>query len=189
MSVTTDPRSERTSPLASSHVFSGPSFPTIYRREKDNPAIGVQRSEYDDGTVSFMNASTTEPLPSGRREKIDRLAPMPENRRLGYMSVAALIINKMIGTCLMRTLRCLLANRLTHRNWHLFYPIFNSDRHWWQQRCRSVFMDSRLHHHISRVRNGCGLSRCMVIDGPWLGYCYIWSSASFFHITAENLYM
>lgn len=103
MSVTTDPRSERTSPLPSSHVFSGPSFPTIYRREKDNPAIGVQRSEYDDGTVSFMNASTTEPLPSGRREKIDRLAPMPENRRLGYMSVAALIINKMIGTCLMRT--------------------------------------------------------------------------------------
>lgn len=97
MSVTTDPRSDRTSPLASSHVYAGPAFPTIYRREKENPGVGVQRSEYDDGTGSFMNASMTEPQPSAREKVTDRLAPMPENQRLGYVSVAALIINKMIG--------------------------------------------------------------------------------------------
>lgn len=153
MSVTTDLRSDRTSPLASSHVVAGPAFPTVYRREKENPGVGVQRSEYDDGTVSFMDASVTEPMPSGRKEMTDRLAPMPENRRLGYFSVAALIINKMIGTRHPANMRCLPANPGLLRNRHFFDPKFSSYRHRWQQGRRAVSVDTRGHHDISRVRS------------------------------------
>lgn len=188
MSVTTDPRSERTSPLASSHVFAGPAFPTIYRREKENPGVGVQRSEYDDGTVSFMNASMTEPLPPGRKEKTDRLAPMPENRRLGYLSVAALIINKMIGRCRHAHMQCLVANRGTDRNRHLFYPKFGSQGHRWQQRCGTISMGAWGHHDISGVRSTL-IDDTPVIDGPWPGSFCILSLASSFRTMGENLYM
>lgn len=153
MSVTTDPRSDRTSPLASSHVYAGPAFPTIYRREKENPGVGVQRSEFDDGTVSFMNASINEPPPSAREKVTDRLAPMPENRRLGYLSVAALIINKMIGTMHRARMHGGLANAELDRNRHLFDSELNSHRHRWQQGRRAVSMDLGGHHDISGVSN------------------------------------
>lgn len=100
-----------------------------------------------------MNASMTEPLPSGRKEMTDRLAPMPENRRLGYLSVAALIINKMIGTMPPANMQCLLAGPDPHRNRHLFHPKFDSQGHRGQQRCRAISMAARCHHHISGVRS------------------------------------
>ena len=188
MSVTTDPRSDRTSPLASSHVYAGPAFPTIYRREKENPGVGVQRSEYDDGTVSFMNASMTEPQPSAREKGTDRLAPMPENRRLGYVSVAALIINKMIGTMHCALMLCLLANPTFVRNWHLFHAKFNSHRHRWQQGCRPISLDTWRHHHISGVRS-IDIDEALVINRLRSVCCYILSLASYSRTMGENLYM
>ena len=188
MSVTTDPRSDRTSPLASSHVYAGPAFPTIYRREKENPGVGVQRSEYDDGTVSFMNASITEPQPSAREKGTDRLAPMPENRRLGYLSVAALIINKMIGMMHRANMRGGRANAELDRNRHLFDSKLHSHRHWWQQRRRAVSMDPRRHHDISGVSSD-AVDEALMIDRLRPGSFYIWSSASCSRTMGENLSM
>lgn len=76
-------------------------FPTIYRRDKTSPAVDVQSTVNGDGIDSFVSMLVGDPLVPQREKprENDRLAPMPENRRLGYLSVAALIINKMIGTC------------------------------------------------------------------------------------------
>ena len=76
-----------------------PAFPTIYRRDKTSPATDVQSSRNGDGIDSFVSMPVGGTVPQReKRRQDDKLAPMPENRRLGYLSVAALIINKMIGT-------------------------------------------------------------------------------------------
>ena len=94
--MTTDPRSDINSPITSVGQFGESAFPTVYRREKDGAGIDVQNTDQDDGTVSCITTPGGDLLPE-RKRKVDRLAPMPENRRLGYLSVGALIINKMIG--------------------------------------------------------------------------------------------
>lgn len=86
--------------LASANSAPQSAFPTIYRRDKTSPANDVQSTVNGDGIDSFVSMPVGTAL-MPQREKPrdnDRLAPMPENRRLGYLSVAALIINKMIGT-------------------------------------------------------------------------------------------
>lgn len=85
--------------MASATVTPESAFPTMYRRDKTTPAIDVQSTMNGDGIDSFVSMPMGSAL-MPQREKPrnnDRLAPMPENRRLGYLSVAALIINKMIG--------------------------------------------------------------------------------------------
>lgn len=98
MARTYDRQSESTSNIASVTAVSEPAFPTVYRREKG--ATAFEQHGQRDGSVSFVSAPVGETLLSQERQPEkgpDRLAPMPENRRLGYLSVAALIINKMIG--------------------------------------------------------------------------------------------
>ena len=89
--------STSTSNITSVTAAPDQAFPAIFRREKGTPTIDVQGSGTGDGVDSF----TSMPVGGGalpQQEKtLDKLAPMPENRRLGYLSVAALIINKMIG--------------------------------------------------------------------------------------------
>ena len=90
--------SDSTSQIASVTAFSEPPFPTVYRREKEE-AAGELNVSRPDGSVSMFSTRAGETLLSQDRprDKHDKLAPIPENRRLGYLSVAALIINKMIG--------------------------------------------------------------------------------------------
>lgn len=93
--------SESVSQTASGTAFSEPAFPTVYRREKESAAAAAAEQNHSrpDGSVSMFSAPAGETLLSQerQRDKPERLAPIPENRRLGYLSVAALIINKMIG--------------------------------------------------------------------------------------------
>lgn len=86
--------------LAAASATPESAFPTIYRRDKTSPAIDVQSTVNGDGIDSFISMPVGGSLVPQREKHHDndRLAPMPENRRLGYLSVAALIINKMIGT-------------------------------------------------------------------------------------------
>lgn len=90
--------SESASQIASVTAISEPAFPTVYRREKEE-AAGELNVSRPDGSVSMFSTRAGETLLSQDRprDKYDKLAPIPENRRLGYLSVAALIINKMIG--------------------------------------------------------------------------------------------
>ena len=86
--------------MASVTAVSEPAFPTVYRREKESAAAAAELNHTrPDGSVSMFSAPAGETLLSQerQRDKPERLAPIPENRRLGYLSVAALIINKMIG--------------------------------------------------------------------------------------------
>lgn len=85
--------------LAAASATPESAFPTIYRRDKSSPAIDVQSTVNGDGIDSFVSMPVGGALVPQREKPHDndRLAPMPENRRLGYLSVAALIINKMIG--------------------------------------------------------------------------------------------
>lgn len=99
MSFSHHPASTSSSNIASATGTHDPAFPTIYRRDKTSPAIDVQSSRNGDGIDSFVSMPVGgETLPQREKHHGDKLAPMPENRRLGYLSVAALIINKMIGT-------------------------------------------------------------------------------------------
>ncbi len=83
-----------------------PAFPAFYRRKKEEPPP----SDLEDGARSEFSGrgAASVQAPSAVREKtlaavddgeLERVvyAPMPEHRRLGYFSVASLIINKMIG--------------------------------------------------------------------------------------------
>lgn len=85
--------------LAAASATPESAFPTIYRRDKSSPAVDVQSTVNGDGIDSFVSMPVEAALVPQREkpQDDDRLAPMPENRRLGYLSVAALIINKMIG--------------------------------------------------------------------------------------------
>lgn len=91
--------SESVSQMASVTAVSEPAFPTVYRREKESATAAELNHARPDGSVSMFSAPAGETLLSQerQRDKPERLAPIPENRRLGYLSVAALIINKMIG--------------------------------------------------------------------------------------------
>ena len=82
-------------------------FPAVYRREKWESPL----SDVEDGGPSVLSGgpSVSVQATSAARETalaattnvedLERLVyvPMPENRKLGYISVASLIINKMIG--------------------------------------------------------------------------------------------
>lgn len=68
------------------------------------------------------------PLPVREKHSHDKLAPMPENRRLGYLSVAALIINKMIGTWF--DVVPFLTNMLNHRHRHIFNAWLRAYWYW-----------------------------------------------------------
>lgn len=81
----------------------GLAFPSVFRNEQEISHAALP----DDGISSVINTSNTGVLPSSHEKKSDALAPRPETRRLGYFSVAALIINRMIGGSFLdnRTLR------------------------------------------------------------------------------------
>ena len=68
-------------------------FPSVFRNEREiyHPVPP------GDGISSIVNTSNTGVVPTGQEKKSDALAPRPETRRLGYFSLAALIINRMIG--------------------------------------------------------------------------------------------
>lgn len=68
-------------------------FPSVFRNQREvyHPVPP------GDGVSSIVNTSSTGVVPIAQEKKSDALAPMPETRRLGYFSVAALIINRMIG--------------------------------------------------------------------------------------------
>lgn len=68
-------------------------FPSVFRNEQET----YHPVPPDDGISSIVNTSNTGVLPTPQEKKSDALAPRPETRRLGYFSVAALIINRMIG--------------------------------------------------------------------------------------------
>ena len=68
-------------------------FPNFYRR--DPPASGPSISdEYDRGKVSSSPRVGEVVVDDDRVE----YRPMPEEKKLGYFSTAALIVSKMIGT-------------------------------------------------------------------------------------------
>lgn len=71
-----------------------PAFPSVWRPSRENTTTGLP----DDGISSMANTSNKGALPPPQEKKSDALAPRPETRRLGYFSVAALIINQMIGS-------------------------------------------------------------------------------------------
>jgi hypothetical protein len=174
--------------MLSDHVYPEPAFPTIYRREKDS-GMEMPQSEFDDGTISFLDIPTTRPPRPEKKGPSDKLAPMPENRRLGYLSVAALIINKMIGICALPFGSSFVADVGTDRHWHLLDPKFDPDRHRWQQSRGALSVGSGGHHHVSRVSNATGCVNGTGIDHSRSGSCYIWSWASSCRITAENSFM
>ena len=67
-----------------------PPFPPVWRPSPESTTTGLP----DDGISSMANKGA---LPPPQEKRRDALAPRPETRRLGYFSVAALIINQMIG--------------------------------------------------------------------------------------------
>lgn len=93
---------------ADSPVQSSP-FPSVWRPGQENthtyPPYDVWRPGQenpqtvlpDDGISSVVNTSNNGVHSPLQEKKSDPLAPRPETRRLGYFSVAALIINRMIG--------------------------------------------------------------------------------------------
>lgn len=114
--------------LASATAISESAFPGIYRRDKTSPAIDVQSTVNGDGIDSFVSMPVGGAL-MPQREKPhddDRLAPMPENRRLGYLSVAALIINKMIGTGIFSTPGTVLTGTGSSKGAALFLWVLGS---------------------------------------------------------------
>lgn len=66
-----------------------PDFPSVWR-----PGPVKTTTDLPDDGISSM---TNKVLPQSQEKKSDALAPRPETRRLGCFSVAALIINQMIG--------------------------------------------------------------------------------------------
>lgn len=101
-----DPPTASPSPNASLRPTSKDAFPAFYFREKKEPLVG----NLEDGDRSIFSGGATASFqaPSAVRERtlavtdegvVERVAyaPMPEKKRLGYISVASLIINKMIG--------------------------------------------------------------------------------------------
>ncbi|PWW76825.1 hypothetical protein C7212DRAFT_295386 [Tuber magnatum] len=77
-------------------------FPSYFRREKNAHAVeSLPELPNSDGCPSEPNNKEEDSRDSrgeGRRKDAVYYAPIPEKQRLGYMSTAALIINKMIGT-------------------------------------------------------------------------------------------
>lgn len=71
-------------------------------RERTPPPTVVNRAELPDGKEDYEMAIMPSPVREISPESINKgrvnYKPIPEKRMLGYMSTAALIINKMIGT-------------------------------------------------------------------------------------------
>ncbi|MCJ1347406.1 hypothetical protein MMC31_005631, partial [Peltigera leucophlebia] len=76
-----------------------PAFPAVWRPRPENTTTVLP----NDDISSIVNTSNKDVLPPPQEKKSDALAPRPETRRLGYFSVAALIINRMIGTGIFST--------------------------------------------------------------------------------------
>lgn len=135
---------ESASQIGSMTAFSEPAFPTVYRREKESGTVELNNARPDGSISMFSNPAGETLLSQDRhRDKRDKLAPMPENRRLGYLSVAALIINKMIGMPPVSMASVELSFR-SDRNWNIFDPEFCPRRHWRQQRRCVAALGSRL---------------------------------------------
>lgn len=135
---------ESASQIGSMTAFSEPAFPTVYRREKESGTVELNNAR-PDGSISMFSSPVGETLLSQERhrDKRDKLAPMPENRRLGYLSVAALIINKMIG--MPPALKaCIQLRFRLDRNRNIFDSKFCPRWHWRQQRRCIAAMGSRL---------------------------------------------
>ena len=75
---------------ANGSTDNAPAFPSVWRPSPEKTTTGL----LDDDISSMANKGV---LPPPQEKKSDALAPRPETRRLGYFSVAALIINQMIG--------------------------------------------------------------------------------------------
>lgn len=77
-------------------------FPGIYVRERTPPPTVENRAELPNGKEDYEVAIQAPPPVVLSPEDTNRgrvnYKPIPEKRMLGYMSTAALIINKMIGT-------------------------------------------------------------------------------------------
>lgn len=90
-------------------------FPAFFRRERTPPPTVENLQELPNDKGDHATSVSTPPdnhsPPSGRTEK-ERIKykPIPERRMLGYMSTAALIINKMIGTGIFSKPSSVLAN-------------------------------------------------------------------------------
>lgn len=101
-------------------------FPSVFRNEQDiyHPVPP------GDGISSIVNTSNSGVVPTPQ-EKSDALAlaPRPETRRLGYFSVAALIINRMIGGYF-RTIAHFVADSCPHRYWHFLNARFSTQWDW-----------------------------------------------------------
>lgn len=93
---------------ADSPVDSQP-FPSVWRPGQENPHSYPPHDVWrpgqenphtvlpDDGISSVVDTPNNGVHSPLQEKKSDPLAPRPETRRLGYFSVAALIINRMIG--------------------------------------------------------------------------------------------
>lgn len=101
-------------------------FPAIWRPKQENTTAVVS----DDDILSVVNTSNTGVLPPPQEKKSDALAPRPETRRLGYFSVAALIINRMIGGNFLIIL-LFVSNSCAYRHWHFLDAWFSTQRDWW----------------------------------------------------------
>lgn len=75
---------------ANGSMDNAPDFPSVWQPSPDKTTTGLP----DDGVSSITNKGAL--APPQERES-DSLVPRPETCRLGYFSVAALIINQMIG--------------------------------------------------------------------------------------------
>lgn len=81
--------------------LSDPEFPPTFRRERTLPPTVEDRAELPNGKEDYeMGISPPFERPPSKNDHKGRIyyKPIAEKRKLGYMSTAALIINKMIGT-------------------------------------------------------------------------------------------
>lgn len=108
MSAVSSTPSRTHSPIANQ------SFPGIYVRERTPPPTVENRAELPDGKEDYeMAIQTSSPVvlsPDDISRGRVNYKPIPEKRMLGYMSTAALIINKMIGTGIFSTPSSVLAS-------------------------------------------------------------------------------
>lgn len=89
-------------PSRTQSPFGNQPFPGIYVREKTPPPTVENRAELPNGEDDYEMANMPSPLGVVSPNDVNRgrvnYKRIPEKRMLGYMSTAALIINKMIGT-------------------------------------------------------------------------------------------
>lgn len=121
-------------------------FPSIWRPRQENTHPILP----DDAISSVVNTSKNDVLPPPQERKIDALAPRSETRRLGYFSVAALIINRMIGGYL--------RNRIV-RGWSLYTQVLG-----FSQR------PAQYSGGLAEARERLLFSGFLGLLPPWLGY-------------------